>query len=438
MTLGNHGLNLDPIRCAGKAARDQKFIIEHRPHQGQQGSYSVHPQEANRDTGSLLVLLLMGGFGVMGGSLVAPGLPALTEPFGVSDDAVGLVLGILTFSAALTLPFTGLLLDILGRRTVGLSCLILNGAAGVLCALAPSFGVLLALRFIQGAAASGLIPTGMVIIGDRYAGEDRLRLIGMFVGVLAGTAAISPLVGGVLAAYSWRYPFYLYGSSFLLAGAFWLLVDETAPPEETLADRPTRLGDILIVVRSVLRASRVRIVFAHAVVLYFLLYTVVTFVPLFLVFTRGLTVAFAGLALSGQALVEALVATQARQVNRWLPGRARLTLGFGFMALGLILLPLCSAQLTMVLSLMVFGTGMGIAQPAVYDQATSASPRHIAGSVLGLFNAMKSIGMSLAPALLMGVYAHLGSVYVFFAAAALGMIWLLTTNLLGLDSTGEA
>jgi len=57
------------------------------------------------------IILIMGGFGVMGGGLLAPALPALTEPFGVGEDALGLVLGIYTFSAALGLPFIGFFID---------------------------------------------------------------------------------------------------------------------------------------------------------------------------------------------------------------------------------------------------------------------------------------------------------------------------------------
>lgn len=386
--------------------------------------------ETHRGAGALLILLLMGSLAVMGGALVAPGLPSLVEPFQITDDAVGMVIGVFTLSAALTLPFTGLLLDMLGRRRVGIFCLLLNGTAGVLCAFAPSYGILLTLRFIQGAASAALIPTALVIISDRYPGKERLRLIGFFSGTLAASAAVSPLIGGILATRSWRYPFYAYGLSFALAVAFWLVIWDTAFAGQKTGARATLLKDLMIRLQAALKVSGIRTVFAHAVALYFLLFTVVTFLPLHLVRTHGLTEASAGLALSTQGLLEALVATQAGRVSRWLPGRPRLSLGFALAALSLMLLPLWSTERTLVVSLVFFGIGMGIVQPAIYHRATSASPRHLTGSVLGLFNTMKSAGMSLAPVLFMGIHARYGVECVFFLAAGLGLLWLVIFNIL--------
>ncbi|MFO8059756.1 MAG: MFS transporter [Bacillota bacterium] len=381
------------------------------------------------ETRALLVLLAMGGFGVMGTNLIAPGLPSLAEPFHVGDDALGPILSIFSLSAAVTLPFSGLLLDLVGARTVGVSSLVIHGISGFLCALAPSYRVLLILRLIQGAAAGALIPTAMVIITRWREGEHRLRLIGFFTGAVAGSAAVFPLLGGILAMWNWRYPFYVHGLSLLLAVAFGLVFRRAAPVLAGGGMLAADVRDGLIFLLRTLKTARIRMVFTHTALLYFLLYTLITFIPLFVVRTLGGTEALAGLVLSAGALTEALVASQAGRMNRWLPGRMGLSLGFALCGVSLLLLSLLSSRYTLFTGLILFGVGMGITQPAIHHQATSASSGRFTGSVLGLFNAMKSVGMSLAPALLMGLYASRGAACVFFAASGIGLAWLLIFNL---------
>ncbi len=75
----------------------------------------------------IILVLIMGSFGVMGGGLIAPALPAIAEAFQVSEGNIGLVLSLYTFAAAVSLPFIGYFLDKIGRRKVGLTCLFIDG-----------------------------------------------------------------------------------------------------------------------------------------------------------------------------------------------------------------------------------------------------------------------------------------------------------------------
>lgn len=66
-----------------------------------------------------LLLFLMASQGMMGGALVSPGLSVLAEAFQISESSIGIVLSLLTIAAAISLPLTGLLTDIMGRRING-------------------------------------------------------------------------------------------------------------------------------------------------------------------------------------------------------------------------------------------------------------------------------------------------------------------------------
>ncbi len=376
------------------------------------------------------MLLAMGSFGVMGGALVAPGLPSLIEPFGVSEEAVGLVLGAYTLSAAISLPLIGLLLDRLGRRRVGITCLVIDGTAGILCAYAPTFTALLILRLIQGVGIAGLIPVAMTIIRDWFDDRQaRLKTLGILSGTISASAMVIPLVGGLLAARHWSYPYYGYGFSLVLAVLFYLFIGETAPTVTPASGGLGRLvGRHFRSLAGAFTMARVRETFLHAIVLYFLLYTLVAFMPLYLTRAHHLNEVVAGAALSVQSLVAALVSTQAALLDRVLASRLKLITGFGSIALSLVLLPLWPRAALVAVSLVLFGLGMGVVQPAIYHDATAAPPEHMAGSVVSLFNAMKYIGMTSAP-LILGLLG-LGTGVLFFISSLLAASWILVFSLM--------
>ncbi len=376
----------------------------------------------------LLVLLMMGAFGVTGGALIAPALPSLMQPFSVTEDRVGLVLSVYTMSAAISLPLIGFLLDRLGRKTVGITCLLLDGLFGVACAFAPNFRVLLLLRFFQGIGIAGLIPVAMTIIGDYYK-ERRLRLhlMGILSGTISGSAALIPLLGGALAGLDWRYPFFVYGFSGILAAAFFLFIPETRPNLDLPQSLQKEVGAYLDKLRRALAIKRVQETFAHSFLLYFLLYTLVAFLALYLVRQHALNTFVAGLGLTVQASLAVVVASKASWIDGFLTWKQKLTAGFILISLALGSVPLWGSPAGVAISLLVFGVGMGVIQPAVYHEATAAPPAELAGSVVALFNTMKYIGMSSSPFLL-GYVSRLHSLgAAFTAAAALSAAWAIFT-----------
>jgi len=122
----------------------------------------------------------------------------------IHADLGGPVSDIQWFSAAYTLPFAALLLtggrlgDIAGRRRV-----FRLGVAGFLvmslaCALAPSAGLLIGFRVVQGAAAALIIPQTFGLIRAMFAGHEVSRALGSIGPVMGVTAVCGPVLGGVL------------------------------------------------------------------------------------------------------------------------------------------------------------------------------------------------------------------------------------------------
>ena len=378
----------------------------------------------------IIVLLVMGAFGVMGGGLVAPGLPIIGEAFDAPEAQFGWILSIYTLSAALSLPFIGYFIDSIGRRKVGITCLLVDGITGLAIIFAPSFSVLLLLRFIQGIGIAGLVPVAMTVIGDLFEGEKRLQIMGYLTGTISLGAVFIPTLGGALASIDWRYVFAVYGLSLGLALFFFLNLPETSPnkdPEGGEHSSPLEYASSLF---SVLKIKKIRDMMIHSLILYFLLYALVTFLPIFLVGIHGFDAIFTGLALSIQAVFSAFLASRAGFVARFMGWRKRASLGFILMALALILLPVWPIKsYTISFSFIIYGIGMGFTSPTIYDRVTRISPERLTGSVISIFNTMKYVGMTLSPFLLGLALLFTGLNTIFIGVGILSGTWAVLTLL---------
>ncbi len=378
----------------------------------------------------IIILLMMGAFGVMGGGLVAPSLPTIGEAFDAPEEQYGWILSVYTLSAAISLPIIGYFIDSIGRRKVGVSCLLVDGGAGLAIIFAPSFSVLLLLRFIQGIGIAGLVPVAMTVIGDLFSGERRLRLMGYLTGTISLGAVVIPTLGGTLASFDWRLVFAVYGFSLVLAIFFFFKLPETSPnkgSKKTQHASPLEYASSLF---SVLKIGKIRNMMIHSLILYFLLYALVTFLPLYLITQHGFDEIFTGLALSLQAIFSATLASRADFIARYIGWRRRAALGFTLMALGFLSLPIWPISSYLVsLSFMVYGIGMGFTSPTIYDRVTRISPEKLTGSVISIFNTMKYVGMTLSPFLLGIALFFTGLNVVFTGVGILAIIWAIFTIL---------
>jgi EmrB/QacA subfamily drug resistance transporter len=111
------------------------------------------------------------------------------------------------FLAALIL-IGGSVGDVFGRKKMFVAGIVLFAGASIACALAGSVGLLIAARSVQGIGAALAMPESLALISANYSGEDRGRAIGTWSGFASITAAVGPLLGGLLAEYaSWRWVF---------------------------------------------------------------------------------------------------------------------------------------------------------------------------------------------------------------------------------------
>lgn len=154
--------------------------------------------------------------------------------FVISSYLIGVGIGSLFF---------GPLSDRFGRKPVLRGSLTFYAVFALVCAAAPSFDLLLAMRFSQGLAAGGLGVLVVSIIRDRFAGDGMARLMSLIFLIFLSVPVIAPTVGQLILYVSgWRTIFYLFAA---MAGAvaLWVTVrlPETLDPQNVIPIRPREI-----------------------------------------------------------------------------------------------------------------------------------------------------------------------------------------------------
>jgi len=189
--------------------------------------------------GRRLVLLtfLLGGFtafGPLSMDLYLPAFPLLGHDLGATDAAVQLTLTADVIGIVVGQLILGPMSDAWGRRRLLLGSTLVCAVASLLCALAPSVGVLVIWRFLQGASGGGGIVLARAIAADVARGVAAARLFSLFMTVSSVAPIIAPVIGGVMLTITgtWQPMFYLLAIVCVaLAAVSWWAIPETLPAQ---------------------------------------------------------------------------------------------------------------------------------------------------------------------------------------------------------------
>jgi DHA1 family bicyclomycin/chloramphenicol resistance-like MFS transporter len=193
------------------------------------------PAGTRRPTRRQIVILgALSAFGPLSLDMYLPGLPALTRELGASAAAGQLTITGCMLGLGLGQLVAGPVSDSLGRRRPLLIGLALYIAASLACAAAPSMGVLVVVRLIQGMAGGVGVVIARAVVRDLCEGTVAARMFSILMAITGVAPVFAPLVGGqALAVTSWRGVFVILaviGVPLLLAALLGL--PETLPPEQ--------------------------------------------------------------------------------------------------------------------------------------------------------------------------------------------------------------
>jgi EmrB/QacA subfamily drug resistance transporter len=397
---------------------------------------------------------------ILDGTIVTVALPSIQHDLGFSAPGATWVLNayLITFGGLLLLA--GRLGDLIGRKRMFLAGLVVFTVASLLCGLAPSPAVLVAMRAVQGVGGAMITAVSLGMITAMYPEPlRRARAIAAYSFVGASGASAGLVAGGVLTqALNWRWIFFVNLPVALAAGvlASWLLPRERGAGLRAGADG---LGAFLVTaglmlgIYAIVETSRYGWASAHTLGLGLVAVALLTafaarqarasvpllpprvlaprpvwganlaqllviaaafgfqvLVTLYMQRVLSFGPAAAGLGLLPTAVVIGGVSLglSARVTARFGP-RAVLLAGLGLVVAGLVLLasgPVHSGYLLHLLpALVIFGAGGGLTLPALAGLGMSGAGPDDAGLVSGLFNTTQQAGAALGLAALSALAA---------------------------------
>jgi MFS family permease len=174
----------------------------------------------------------------LGFGAIVPVLALYARSFGVTQTAIGLAIAVYGLARFLVAMPVGRLTDVVGRRPALALGGLVTAAGNLLCAVAPSFEVFVAARFVAGVGAALVLVAGQIVLADITTRERRGRVMAIYQGVFVFAVGVGPLPGGALAErFGLAAPFLVYAVAGALAAVVaWLQIPETRATGVSAAD----------------------------------------------------------------------------------------------------------------------------------------------------------------------------------------------------------
>jgi MFS family permease len=345
--------------------------------------------------------------------LIGPALPAIAEAFSVSNGRAGLVITAYAVPGVAAAPLVGILADRLGRRPVVFASTLLYGLFGLGVALVPADGFLLALllRGCQGIVGGSILASlALTLASDYFDGASRNAAVGYVSASITVSAAVVPVVGGALAAVSWRAVFLAYGASVLLAVVVLLILPE---PSATTESDPPELSEL----RAAVPTGRAVGVYTAAFVGYGLFFGgLLTATPFLLAGEFSLPSERIGALLTAASLVGAVVALGNGRLARYRSSLALVVLAFPAYGVGLLLAGAGRSLLLLGGGLVVFAVGHGLFQPSLAAAVSELGPPRARGALMSLRTSVILASQAVAPLAFTAPSAFVGGTRVLLLA----------------------
>ncbi|MFF0516504.1 MFS transporter [Streptomyces sp. NPDC004250] len=329
---------------------------------------------------------------IMAAAIIAPSLPAMSKAFAGTPGAdllVRFALTITSLAIAVSAPFSGVVADRLGRRSLLVAALVLYAGSGTAGFFATELYLLLATRALLGIAVGAIMTAVSATITDWFDGPQRASFLGLQQAFASLGGVVFLPLAGLLAAVSWRAPFWIYAVSAVVA-----VLAVRALPEEPRAGRGTAPGSPHGAGRFL--TSRITGLYVLALVATLVFYMAPTQLP-FLLSSQGSGPAATGAVIAGSTLASAVGALAFPALRRLMSPSAITAVSIALLGAGWLLVGTAGSVAQTAAGLLVGGAGVGLAVPNLNLRLSElAHPdqrgRVLSGLVTGIF-----LGQFLSP-----------------------------------------
>lgn len=351
--------------------------------------------ERPRVPAEITVLIAAAFVIALGFGLIAPVLPQYAQSFGVGVTAASTIVSAFAFARLVFAPGGGALVSTFGERPVYITGLLIVAISTAATGLAQSYGQLLVFRALGGIGSTMFTISAMGLIVRLSPPTIRGRVSGYYATAFLMGNILGPALGGLLAPFGYRVPFFIYAGALVVAS----LVVAIFLSGASLRPKPGATPLPVMTVRQALTDSAYRAALFSGFANGWMNFGVrMALLPLFAATTPGLGLWSAAVALTLFAVGNA-AALQAG--GRLVDSRGRKRV----LIVGLIVSSLATATYGYVDSIVPFfvlsviaGMGAGLLNPA--QQATVAdvvgSDRN-GGKVLAAFQMATDVGTISGP-----------------------------------------
>lgn len=197
--------------------------------------------------GLLLLNLFIAFLGI---GLVIPVLPTLMEELGLTGTVIGYLTATFAIAQLIASPFTGKAADKFGRKIIIVIGLFIFGISEFLFGVGSETWVLFLSRVLGGISAAFIMPGVTAYIADITTTETRPKALGYMSAAISTGFIIGPGIGGFLADFGTRIPFYFAGALGVIAGILSIIL--LSEPERPAAIQKTERSELKVGVKRVL------------------------------------------------------------------------------------------------------------------------------------------------------------------------------------------
>lgn len=318
----------------------------------------------------LLVLLFLSMFTfIVSKGAVPPLLPLIKTEFNLGYSQAGLIVAIASFMTSLIIIPAGWLSDKIGRKKIILPGIMVLSLATLTIGFSQDYIQLLLGQSLIGCGMGLYSSTATSWLSDVFPKGKRGKAIGFHESAVSFGYFIAPiLVTPIAGILSWRYPFFIFALlGFIVSLIFWRLVKEPQfKIEESKSLSRMSPREQYIKIKEAIFNSQVVILEAVAIIVVLCFYVSTTFLPLYLIETKGIGLLDA----STLAAIPHLVGVFSRSIGGTISdkhGRKRVIIfSLIVLTLSIYLLIVVHAGLELVLVLILFGSGASLSIPVAF------------------------------------------------------------------------
>ncbi|MGK0551455.1 MFS transporter [Enterococcus faecalis] len=179
----------------------------------------------------------------LGVGLVIPVIPQLKEEMHFSGTTMGMMISIFAIAQLITSPLSGILSDKIGRKKMIAAGMLIFSLSELLFGLAQSKSGFYISRGLGGIAAALIMPSVTAFVADMTTISERPKAMGLVSAAISGGFIIGPGVGGFIAYFGIRVPFFA-AALLALIGFFLTLTVLKEPTKRIQAAVEAQRGSI--------------------------------------------------------------------------------------------------------------------------------------------------------------------------------------------------